>query len=195
MGPGVRGFTWAARWVPPIACAVALGALAGCSGSHGAAEAGTTVSTTAPSPTTPTTAAATSSSQASVSGSTTVPADGAPATTIDPAIAHPVSGIEFRSPSGNIHCEIDNGPPYPDHQAFCFSGSPAQSATLSDAGTYTTCTGTTCLANPAVDEVELPYGQSVHLGPFLCTSSTGGMTCTANGKGFEISSSGIAPAS
>jgi hypothetical protein len=193
MGPGVRRFTWAARWIwiPPVAGAVALGAFAGCSGSHGAADAGTTASTTtstpAPALTTPTSAAATSTTQASAPGSTT--------TTIDPAIAHPVSGIEFRSPSGNIHCEIDNGPPYPDHQAFCFSGSPAQSATLSDTGTYTTCTGTTCLANPAVDEVELPYGQSVRLGPFVCTSSTAGMTCTANGKGFEISSSGIVPAS
>ena len=64
---------------------------------------------------------------------------------------------------------------------------PSQSATLSDAGTYSTCAGPTCVANPGLGEIELPYGQQISLGPFLCTSSTGGMTCTANGKGFEIS--------
>ena len=114
-------------------------------------------------------------------------------TTINPAITHPTSGVEFRSPTANIHCEINYGPPYPGNLAFCFTGVPSQSATLSDAGTYSTCTGPTCLANPGLGEIELPYGQQISLGPFLCASSTGGMTCTANGKGFEISRSGIAP--
>ncbi len=115
-------------------------------------------------------------------------------TTINPDITHPTSGVEFRSPTANIHCEINYGPPYPRNLAFCFTAVPPQSATLSDAGTYSTCAGPTCVANPGLGEIELPYGQQISLGPFLCTSSTGGMTCTASGKGFEISRSGVAPA-
>ena len=41
-------------------------------------------------------------------------------TTINPAITHPTSGVEFRSPTANIHCEINYGPPYPGNLAFCF---------------------------------------------------------------------------
>ncbi|HWT80108.1 MAG TPA: hypothetical protein VN648_15080, partial [Candidatus Methylomirabilis sp.] len=65
---------------------------------------------------------------------------------------------------------------------------------MSETGSYRTCTGTTgptCLANPGLGEVELPYGQDISLGPFRCISSTVGMTCTANGTGFQISRSGI----
>ena len=34
-------------------------------------------------------------------------------TTINPDITHPTSGVEFRSPTANIHCEINYGPPLP----------------------------------------------------------------------------------
>jgi hypothetical protein len=115
-------------------------------------------------------------------------------TTINPTITNPTSGIEFRSPTGNIHCEIDYGPPEPNKGTFCFSFVPPQSATLSVVGTYSTCIGATCLANPGVGEMVLPYGQQISLGPFLCASSTGGMTCTSNGQGFKISASGIVKA-
>jgi hypothetical protein len=107
---------------------------------------------------------------------------------------HSTSGIEIHSPSGNINCQINSGPPYPQKLVFCFTGAPPQSVTLSESGTYATCTGAQCLANPA-QPVELPYGQSVLLWPFRCTSAPEGMTCTANGKGFQISKSGITTAS
>lgn len=113
-------------------------------------------------------------------------------TTVAAAIANPRSGVEFRSPSGNINCEIDNGSPYPDQRAFCFSAQPPQSATMASDGIYRACTGLKCLANPAMNEVVLPYGQKIALAPFVSSSSTTAMTCTAGGKGFEISRSGIA---
>jgi hypothetical protein len=68
---------------------------------------------------------------------------------------------------------------------------------MTETGTYRTCSGTTgatCLANPGLGEIELPYGQDISLGPFRCISSTAGMTCMANGTGFQISRSGIVPA-
>jgi len=127
-------------------------------------------------------------------GPTTSPTPPGPTTTINPAIAAPVSGVEFYSPSHNLNCEIDYGAPATNQTAFCFSGDPPASATLSTSGTYQTCSGTQCLANPGQGAVELPYGQTVTLGPFACTSSTSGMTCTADGKGFQISRSGVAAA-
>jgi hypothetical protein len=183
--PWLRRTTW--FWA--MGCALAMAALSGCASSSNSAtgSSDTVTSTTAPTTTT---------SRSSASGSTTVPSvnSSGPTTTLNPAIVHPTSGIEFRSPTANIHCEIDYGPPYSHNAAFCFSAVPPQSATLSDTGTYNTCTGITCLANPGEGELELPYGQSISLGPFRCTSSTLGMTCTANGKGFEISRSGIVTA-
>jgi hypothetical protein len=160
-------------------------ALAGCSSSPKTTSASSTI-----------TSSTTATTETTVSSPTTVPVTSGsqPTTTIDPAISNPVSGIEFRSPTANIHCEIDYGPPYPRNTAFCFSAVPPQSATLSETGSYNSCTGNTCLANPGLGEVELPYGQAVILGPFRCSSYTSGMTCTAQGKGFEISRSGIAPA-
>jgi hypothetical protein len=156
--------------------------LCGCTGSPNTTEGSTTTTTVAVSTTT--------------TPQTTTPQTTTPqtTTTINPAIAHPTSGIEFRSPSSNIHCEINYGRPYSRNIVFCFSAVPPQSATLSDNGTYTICTGTKCLANPGLGEIELPYGQDISLGPFRCTSSAGGMTCTANGTGFEISRSGIVAA-
>ncbi len=35
--------------------------------------------------------------------------------------------------------------------------------------------------------------QSAVLGPFTCLSEESGMTCTANGRGFKISTAGIVP--
>ncbi|HEX6393730.1 MAG TPA: hypothetical protein VFZ97_09825 [Acidimicrobiales bacterium] len=131
---------------------------------------------------------------ASVRVDTTPNSSTEPTTTLNPDVANPTSGIEFRSPSSNIHCEIDYGPPYSTSGAFCFSAAPPQSATLSDTGTYRTCSGESCLANPALNEIELPYGQRISLGPFSCTSATAGMTCLANGEGFKISRSGITAA-
>jgi hypothetical protein len=60
-------------------------------------------------------------------------------------------------------------------------------------GSYTTCTGEQCLANAGMDTPTLAYGTATGVGPFVCESATMGVTCTANGRGFLISASGITP--
>lgn len=104
------------------------------------------------------------------------------------------SGGEFLSPSGNISCEVDY------HragltQAYCQTASPAQSVTMGVTGKYTTCTGQECTGNSGEGTPTLAYGTATGVGPFLCESATVGVTCTAGGKGFRISSSGITSAS
>jgi hypothetical protein len=100
------------------------------------------------------------------------------------------TGGEFLSPSGNISCEVDY------HRAGltqvgCQTGTPAQSVTMSVTGKYTTCAGQQCLGNPGEGTPTLGYGTATGVGPFLCESATAGITCTADGKGFRISTSGI----
>ena len=104
--------------------------------------------------------------------------------------AQTVHGGEFLSPSGNISCEIDNG--YIGlHQVYCQTISPPKSVVLSRTGTFKVCKGQQCLGNPAVNTPVLAYGRSTGSGPFRCLSTTAGVTCTAGGKGFQISRSGI----
>ena len=101
----------------------------------------------------------------------------------------------FKSPSGNIECEIDFQRSGASDGAYCMSVNPPQHAVIGPDGTLKdVCTNDmSCLSNGPVDEPVLPYGQSKGIGPFLCHSEQSGMTCTANGKGFTISSAGIAP--
>lgn len=61
-------------------------------------------------------------------------------------------------------------------------------------GSYTTCTGEQCLSNAGLGTPTLAYGTATGVGPFVCESSTAGITCTGDGKGFRISRSGITPA-
>ena len=102
----------------------------------------------------------------------------------------------FRSPSGNIHCEIDfqRGSGIADG-AYCMSVIPMQHVLIrSDGSLADVCTNDPrCGSNGPLDEVVLPYGRTASLGPFTCLSQESGMTCTANGRGFTISSAGIAP--
>lgn len=100
------------------------------------------------------------------------------------------TGGEFLSPSGNISCEVDDG--YAGlHQVYCQTFSPPESVTMSTRGVLKKCTGEKCLGNPAVNVPTLAYGNSTGVGPFQCLSATDGVTCTASGKGFRISRSGI----
>lgn len=131
----------------------------------------------------------------SVPATTARPATG-PATSAATASAllpmQTVAGGEFLSPSGNISCEIDY------HradltQAYCQTITPARSATMDVTGRYTTCTGQQCLGNPGTGTPTLAYGTATGVGPFRCESATSGVTCTAGGKGFQISASGITP--
>lgn len=100
------------------------------------------------------------------------------------------SGGIFLSPTGNIDCEVD-------YQragqtvAYCQTQTPPESVRMDATGSYTTCKGVQCLANPDPGNPTLAYGTATGVGPFLCTSATTGVTCTANGKGFQISRSGI----
>jgi hypothetical protein len=99
----------------------------------------------------------------------------------------------FASPSGNITCEV-----HIEHAgstaAHCQTASPARSVTLFANGTYTACTGEQCLGNTGEGTFQLPYGRATGGGPFRCESASTGMTCIANGKGFQISNSGITQA-
>lgn len=101
---------------------------------------------------------------------------------------------EFMSPSRNISCEITYGQGAPTETAYCETNTPIESVTMSPDGSYRICSGPQCGSNPGVGTPTLAYGDSTGLGPFRCTSTTGGMVCTAEGgKGFEISTSGITP--
>jgi hypothetical protein len=99
----------------------------------------------------------------------------------------------FRSPSGNIECELDYEATSVPNRAYCQTQSPAQSVTLSSDGSVKPCSGVSCLGNGPDNESVLSYGRSTTLGPFRCTSTTSGMTCLlSTGQGFEISRSGVA---
>lgn len=101
-------------------------------------------------------------------------------------------GGEFVSPSGNIRCEVDYNRDGLT-EAYCETGTPPQSVSMGVTGSYTTCTGVQCLSNPGIGTPTLAYGTATGVGPFVCESATTGVTCTANGKGFNISRSGITP--
>ena len=101
------------------------------------------------------------------------------------------AGGEFLSPSGNISCEVDY------HrvgltEVYCQTVTPARSVTMSVAGKYKTCTGEQCLGNPGTGTPTLAYGTATGVGPFRCESAATGVTCVADGKGFRISTSGVA---
>jgi hypothetical protein len=104
----------------------------------------------------------------------------------------------FYSPSHMISCEIDyqRDPAMPD-STYCQIGSlqPApQSVHMDPDGTYSVCTGESCLGNPGLGQGTLAYGQTAGLGPFTCRSEVSGVTCTVtSGPGFTISSAGITP--
>ena len=128
----------------------------------------------------------TASSQASPTVTSTT---GAAATTLVP----PSSVADFFSPSMNIGCELDYGRSGVPDAAYCQTFLPPQSVTMSTDGSYKTCTGNDCVGNPGINTPTLAYGQATQVGPFLCVSAPGGVTCTVSGRGFEIARSGITP--
>jgi hypothetical protein len=98
----------------------------------------------------------------------------------------------FRSPSGNIECELDHGQAGLANAAYCQTFTPSRSVTLNPAGTLKVCSGQGCIGNGPDNETTLPYGSSTSLGPFRCASLTSGVRCTlASGKGFTISRAGV----
>lgn len=102
--------------------------------------------------------------------------------------------VAFLSPTRNISCEINYRRQGLPDEAFCFALSRPESATLNPDGTFSVCTGESCLANAAENTPTLGYGQTMTNGPFTCRSEVGGVTCTvASGRGFTISSAAITP--
>jgi hypothetical protein len=113
-------------------------------------------------------------------------------TTVVTAVACPTAGsgtiCEFYSPTKKVECQIDTS------STLCLTVDPPRSVTLGPGGTYTTCTGESCLSNAGVGTGTLAYGTSTSIAPFACTSRPTGMTCTASGRGFTISTAGIVDA-
>jgi hypothetical protein len=102
------------------------------------------------------------------------------------------NGGEFTTPGNIVNCEVN----YQRDNVtgvLCFTGKPAESVNMSASGKYTVCKGENCLANDADGTPTLAYGTATGAGPFRCESAVAGVTCTANGKGFRISGSGITP--
>src|ERR1700744_5585210 len=130
------------------ALAVAAVLIAGCSSqdsSSSAAAQATSPASAAQSPTASSDAAATSSA----GSSSTTPMT---ATSFKRVPMQTSTGGEFVSPSNNISCQVGLT------SVFCLTGTPAQSVTLGVSGSYTTCTGDQCLANPGDGTPTLAYG-------------------------------------
>ena len=100
-----------------------------------------------------------------------------------------VGGI-FSSPTQNIVCLIRTGGTV---QVRCASFTPPHLVEMVADGTYTSCSGSQCqLGNPGPGVPVLPYGSATGDDPFLCLSTTSGVTCTVtSGKGFTISRAGV----
>ena len=97
----------------------------------------------------------------------------------------------FRSPAG-VECELAVNAGKVSAIAYCQTGSPPRSVTMSTSGHLQICSGNNCLSNPPLDVPVLAYGHHTTLGPFRCQSSRSGVRCrVASGRGFRISRSGI----
>jgi NHL repeat len=109
----------------------------------------------------------------------------APPTTAAPAAT--TTSASFRSPSGNLSCEL--APPY----VYCQSVEPAHSVRLTADGRLRTCRGTRCIGNPSANARTLGYGRQIAVGRFRCRSEESGVTCTVirSGRGFRIDRDGL----
>lgn len=100
----------------------------------------------------------------------------------------------FVSPSGNISCELDFQRAGLPDTAYCVSSQPQQSVSMTPEGVLDVCGGESCMSDPPLEATTLRYGQTTGIGPFTCRSEEIGVTCrVASGRGFTISTSGIAP--
>jgi hypothetical protein len=98
----------------------------------------------------------------------------------------------FRSPSG-VECELTINAGKISAIAYCQTGSPPRSVTMTSNGHLKICSGNDCLSNAPLDVPVLAYGHHTTLGPFRCQSSRSGVRCRVlSGRGFLISrTSGI----
>ena len=171
------------RLRPTAMAIMALGltalSLAACGSSSSSTTTTTTASTSSSTSGTPATTSTTTSS------STTTTTGAAAVTSVPCPSAGSATVCEFYSPTRNISCEID------PTTELCLTVQPPRAANLAADGTYTTCTGENCLSNAGLNTGTLAYGTSTSNGTFTCVSRQSGMTCTAAGRGYTISTSGI----
>ena len=132
----------------------------------------------------------------SSAAASTLPGHGSTTSAARPSAAfvpmQTAAGGEFLSPSSNISCEVNY------HRdgltgAYCQTITPARSVTMDTTGHYTTCTGEQCLGDSGEDTPTLAYGSATGVGPFRCESAAAGITCVADGRGFQISATAITP--
>lgn len=89
------------------------------------------------------------------------------------------SGREyFRSPTGNVTCEVSAGGTS-GTWVSCQSLRRPQSARLTGEGEVSVCSGKHCLRprRRALNSLRLKYGSSVRIGPFRCSSRRYTISC------------------
>jgi hypothetical protein len=95
----------------------------------------------------------------------------------------------FRSPSGNLSCDMG------DSLLLCQSLRPPITAWMPASQQYEVCKGTGCALNRSQNAPVLAYGKRVMAGSFRCLSQEGGVTCSSmrSGKGFLLNRNGVTP--
>jgi hypothetical protein len=99
----------------------------------------------------------------------------------------------FHAPSGNIECEVASHDVRGTY-AHCQTFRPLQTARLAAGGRTAVCVRRSCpVGNGPENATTLPYGHSLRVGIFRCTSAVTGIRCvvTANGHGFRIARDGV----
>jgi hypothetical protein len=99
----------------------------------------------------------------------------------------------LHSPSGNIECEVASHDVRGTY-AYCQTFKPLQTARLSANGHTSICARGPCsVGNGAENATNLPYGHSLRVGIFRCTSTVSGVRCVviASGHGFRIAREGV----
>jgi hypothetical protein len=95
----------------------------------------------------------------------------------------------FRSPTGNVTCEVSTGGET-GTWVRCQSFRRPQSVRLSREGDVGICSGKECLRTRPLNSMRLKYGASVRFGPFRCLCRRYTMSCfvISNGRrhGFGI---------
>jgi hypothetical protein len=115
-----------------------------------------------------------------------------PATTTTTTTTTSTRGSVFLSPSRNIGCEVDWQFTHLGAATLCQTLAPPESVTIAATGAIEKCSGVACVGHPAKSTPVLGYMASTTSGPFLCASRFDGVACSAGGRAFLISRSGIA---
>lgn len=101
--------------------------------------------------------------------------------------------FSFYSPSGNLSCEMDDRRAGVPAEVICGSDKPPHMVWMSASSRVRICNLERCLGNVGEGTPTLPYGRSVTVGRFRCTSLTVGVRCvvTRLHRGFLINRAGV----